>query len=412
MFKRAMFLVIAAMALMVLAAGPVRAQFGALEGDLKDDNGKPMAGTRVVINRKEIKGTYTVLEKDTKKGHYYHGGLPLGMYNVIWMNGEEKIDEMGNVRVTMGDPVRIDFDLRDVKKRAAAAQAGGGSGMAGMSKEERDKAQAQLKAQQEQRLKIEKLGKSFTQGSEALQATKDQSALVARAGLTVQPGQPITPELRAAIEAEKAKALQEAVTQFQEAAAADPTQHAVFGKLGEAYVEIGRSKRGDEQQAAYKSAFEAYQKAISLNGDEAVYHVNYGAALANIGQMEQANAELTKAAQLDPKMAPMAYYNLGVILVNAGKMKEAAGFLKKSVEADPAYANSWYWLGMALLGDAQVNMKTGKITPAAGTIEAFQKYLELQPNGQNAVEAKAAIESLGATVQTEIKSQKAVKKRP
>lgn len=107
----------------------------------------------------------------------------------------------------------------------------------------------------------------------------------------------------------------------------------------------------------------------------------------------------------------MAFFNLGVILVNSGKMKEAVVPLKKSVEADPNYADSWYWLGMALSGDAQVNVKTGKVTPAPGTMEALQKYLDLQPSGKYAVDAKAAMQALGGTVQTEIKSEKAAKGR-
>jgi hypothetical protein len=35
-----------------------------------------------------------------------------------------------------------------------------------------------------------------------------------------------------------------------------------------------------------------------------------------------------------------------------------------------------------------------------GTAEAFQKYLELQPNGVHADEAKAMLASLGATIET------------
>ncbi len=418
MLKRALFLVFAAVVLMALGAGSALAQFGAIQGDLKDETGKPMAGTRVVIERIDIKGTYNLKEKDTKKGHYYYGGLPIGRYNITWFNGEQKLDTVSNIRVGLGDPITVDFDMRTVKERQLAAQAGiqmkapaGGGEAPGLTKEQREQIQAKLKQAEQQRQKQEKLSKSFGVGVEALKAARDQNALIAKAGITAQPGQAITPEMRAQIEAAKVQTLQEAVKAFQEAAESDPTQPAVFANLGDAWSETARAKRGDEQQAAFKSAFEAYEKAIVLKADDPTYHLNYGSTLATAGQMDKANEELNKAAQLDPKSAPMAFFNLGVILVNSGKMKEAVVPLQKSVEADPTYADSWYWLGMALSGDAKVDVATGKVTPAPGTMEALQKYLDLQPAGKYSADAKAAMQALGGTVQTEIKSEKAAKGR-
>jgi hypothetical protein len=42
----------------------------------------------------------------------------------------------------------------------------------------------------------------------------------------------------------------------------------------------------------------------------------------------------------------------------------------------------------------------GKITAPPGTIEAFQKYLELAPNGKDAEGAKAMLQQLGSSVET------------
>lgn len=312
MLKRALFLVFAAVVLMALGAGSALAQFGAIQGDLKDETGKPMAGTRVVIERIDIKGTYNLKEKDTKKGHYYYGGLPIGRYNISWFNGEQKLDQVSNVRVGLGDPLTVDFDMRTVKERQLAAQAGiqmkpsGGGEAPGLTKEQRDQIQAKLKQAEQQRQKQEKLSKSFNVGVEALKAARDQAALLAKAGITAQPGQPITPEMRAQIEAAKLQTLQDAVKAFQESAEADPTQSAVFANLGDAWAETARIKRGDEQATAFKSACEAYEKAITLKPDDPTYHLNYGSTLATSGQMDKANAELNKAA-LDPRARPWPF---------------------------------------------------------------------------------------------------------
>jgi len=61
-------------------------------------------------------------------------------------------------------------------------------------------------------------------------------------------------------------------------------------------------------------------------------------------------------------------------------------------------------MGKATLGS------DGKMVPVAGTAEAFQKYLELQPNGKDAETAKQMLTSLGAQVETQFKKQTPKKK--
>jgi len=48
----------------------------------------------------------------------------------------------------------------------------------------------------------------------------------------------------------------------------------------------------------------------------------------------------------------------------------------------------------------------GKTVPAPGTVEAFQKYLELAPDGKYAAQAKSMIEALSQTVETKFKAEK------
>ena len=62
--------------------------------------------------------------------------------------------------------------------------------------------------------------------------------------------------------------------------------------------------------------FDAYNKALELKPDDAGYHNNYALALARAKKFPEAQAELTKAAQMDPANAGRYYYNLGALLVN------------------------------------------------------------------------------------------------
>jgi tetratricopeptide (TPR) repeat protein len=117
-------------------------------------------------------------------------------------------------------------------------------------------------------------------------------------------------------------------------------------------------------------------------------------------------AELQKAAQLDPGKAGQYYYNLGALLVNAGQAEPAGEAFKKAIELDPKHADSYYQWGIYLLGKATFDA-SGKPTPVPGTVEAFQKYLELAPTGQFADSAKGMLASMETKVDTSFKNPNA-----
>ena len=76
------------------------AQTSSLEGDVKGEDGQPLKGALVKIERKDIKGNYKV--KTDKKGHYFHAGLPLGTYKLtVEVDGKDR-DSVDNVRTHPG----------------------------------------------------------------------------------------------------------------------------------------------------------------------------------------------------------------------------------------------------------------------------------------------------------------------
>jgi hypothetical protein len=70
--------------------------------------------------------------------------------------------------------------------------------------------------------------------------------------------------------------------------------------------------------------------------------------------------------------------------------------LQKSAELDPKSPQTWYLLGASLV----YKMTTKKVGDkeevqfAPGTIEAYQKAIELDPNGPFGAQAKAGLEQL------------------
>jgi len=151
---------------------------------------------------------------------------------------------------------------------------------------------------------------------------------------------------------------------------------------------------------------ESYNKAIELNPADAATHNNFALALGKAKKFPEMQAELQKAAELDPPKAGQYYYNLGAMLVNAGQAEPAGQAFKKAIELDPKHADSYYQLGVYLVGKASF-AADGKVTPVAGTVEAFQKYLELAPTGQFADSAKGMLASMDTKVDTSYKNPNA-----
>jgi tetratricopeptide (TPR) repeat protein len=130
----------------------------------------------------------------------------------------------------------------------------------------------------------------------------------------------------------------------------------------------------------------------------AAYYNNLAEVYAKSNKTEDAVADYNKAAQLDPTHAGTYFFNEGAILTNTGKVDDAIVAFDKVIAADPTKAAAYYWKGVNLIGKA--TLKGDKMVAPDGTAEAFQKYLELEPDGKLAQPAKDMLASIGATVET------------
>ena len=190
-----------------------------------------------------------------------------------------------------------------------------------------------------------------------------------------------------------------AVSTLEQAAAQDQTHDVIYASLGDAY--LGAKK--------YPEAETAYTKAISLAAPTSKslgsYHSSLALALMKEGKTDLSLAECDKAAQLDPTTGGQCYFNQGAILTNQGKIDDANAAFDKSIAADPNHADAYYQKGINLLGKATLG-KDGKMIPVPGTADAFNKYLQLAPDGKNAQAAKDLLASIGAEVQTSYGTKK------
>ena len=361
---------------LLLFAFSALAQTGSMEGDIKGPDGKPMLATMVKIDRTDIKAHYQV--KTDKKGHYFHAGLPIGKYNVaVEVNGKD-VPIAQNVPLRGGDPTNVSGDL---------TKSGGDADAAAAQLAANDATRGLTPAQKAEQEKVNK------EREEALKKNKE-----------------LNDAFNGGIAAAQNKQWDQAVAAFTKASDMDPKQHVVWAQLAEAEVNFASTKSGAEADAAMQKGLDAYAKAIELKSDDAGYHNNYALSLAKAKKYPEAQSELTKAATLDPPNAGRYYYNLGALLVNSNQNEPAGEAFKKAIESDPNYADAQYQYGVYLLSKASIDA-AGKVTPVPGTADAFQKYLQLKPDGPFAESAKSMLATFGQTIDTTYKNPSAPAKK-
>jgi tetratricopeptide (TPR) repeat protein len=293
-------------------------------------------------------GRKVVLKTD-KKGEYFSVGVPPGTYNAALSVNGKVIDQISRIPVALNEERIVNFDLAKDNK-------------GGVSEEQRQKIEAAKKEN-------EKIGNLNT----ALKQAKDL---------------------------ETANQWDQAIATLQPLAEQNPDKDLLWAYLADAY-------RGAKK---YPEAADAYQKALAIKPMSGAYHNGLADAYAKSGQTDKAIAEYNNAVQAEPANAAMYYFNEGAVLTNQGKLDEAIAAFDKTIQADPTRADAYYWKGVNMLGKATT--KGDKMVAPPGTEEAFNKYLELAPDGKYAQATKDMLASMGASVQTSYGKGKTASKTP
>ena len=79
--------------------------------------GLRLVGVTVTIDRKDIKQHFEIKKTD-KKGHYFHAGLPVSYYRVAVVQDGKELYFFDNIKVPLGDTMKLDFNLKQEMERA------------------------------------------------------------------------------------------------------------------------------------------------------------------------------------------------------------------------------------------------------------------------------------------------------
>jgi tetratricopeptide (TPR) repeat protein len=390
-----------------LIAVPSYSQTGAfatVKGVVKDAQGNPIPDAQVVWHNNDNGRVYKL--KTNKKGEYFSLGVEPGKYDITVSKDGKEVSSKKDYPVTV-DEITVDFD-----------------------------------AKQEQQQAIQDTAKQHGLTPEQVKQMQEQQAAAEKYNTNIKT---INEKLKAATASQQAGNDDAAIATLNEATQMGPNEDLLWFRLGQAYLDSAKKQTDPaEKTKRYTEAYNDLQKAIDLKKNApksdaagtpgappkqanptqgptdnvrlAAYYDNLANAAVRVGKTDEAVSAYKQAADLDPAHGGMYYFNLGAILTNNNASndpnlrKQAIEAFDKAIAADPNHADAYFWKGQNYMGMASTD-KDGKIVVPEGTADSYKKYLELQPSGPHAEEAKQMLTALNSTVETSYGTKKAATKK-
>jgi tetratricopeptide (TPR) repeat protein len=141
-----------------------------------------------------------------------------------------------------------------------------------------------------------------------------------------------------------------------------------------------------------------------------------GAAYSSLGEVyartervAEAQEAWDTAATIDPTHAALHLGNAAIIFNQMGISDAQVTAADKAIAVDPKRAILYYFKGQGLAAKATVDPSTQKMVLPPGCVDAYEKYLELDPDGKFAEESKEVLAAAGQKIPssyTALKSRK------
>lgn len=344
-----------------------QARTGSIHGTVTDPTGAPVSGTVSLfpggLTSPDQTPKYTFPVNDS--GQYQGSGIDAGSYTVTFRQPTtpkgKVVDQFDNVKIVAGQDTEQNFDM---SRPAYLA-----------------------KMTPEQRKQVEELKKK---NAEILKENAKIKNLNGDLGTA---------------RADDAKG------DYTAAEALMQKDVAIMPNASVLWVELGIAQKGAKQ---WSDAVTSLQKGIAMEKTAKKPNPNLlgsaedalGESLANEGKYAESQAAYDAAATDNPANAAMHYTNETIMMARFNQTDAVVSAADKAIAADPNDPIPYYLKGQALVSKATLDPKTQKIVAPPGCIEAYQKYLELAPNGQFAGDAKAVIQEMGQTQSTNYKAGK------
>jgi tetratricopeptide (TPR) repeat protein len=331
-----------------------------IHGHVQDPANAPIPNAQVILSTDGKTALFTFTTD--ANGDYKGEGIKPGTYYVtLYASPGKAIDRFDSVKFSTGTDTPQDFDL--------------------------SRAEYVNKLPPEQR--------------KALEEAKAKNAEINKENQNVGKLNDLLKQARADNQAKK---YDEAATLMQQGTTLKPDAAVLWLELGIAQTGL---KKWDDATTSLKKALDLDTNSKKPNPEvEAADNNALGEVYANSNKIPDATASYDTAAKLQPANAAMYYTNETIVLSRTGQTDATIAAADKAIAADPNKPIPYYLKGQALIQKATVDPKTNKITAPPGTAEAYNKYLELAPNGPMAPEAKSVLAEIGEKINTKYSAGK------
>lgn len=381
------------------AAPGATSETGKIHGQVTNPTGQPEPGGEVALSAdggRTLKYTFPVDDSGN-----YSGEAPAGTYTLIYRQKDtpqgKMVDEINNVKIVAGEDTIVNDDmsrqeyisknltpeqqkqLEELKKQNAGAMAA-------------NKVIASLNAD------LKTVGQDMKDAENARAAAAQQLG----SGATVPAVEAKTTEIQN-------QKYTEVVNLMKKDTQLKPDEPLLW-------AELAAGQKGLKQ---YDQAITSYQKALSLEqaskkpSPEVIGNIQsgLGESYARSGKVPEANAAFDAAAKADPTHAPMYLRNQAVIFFQEHNAPAQVAAADNALKTDPTLPDDtkallYYIKGQGLVQNATVDPKTQKIVLPPECADAYEKYLELAPDGQFAAEVKGILSQAGEKVSSSYKAGK------
>jgi tetratricopeptide (TPR) repeat protein len=390
------FALVPALAQQPAAAGA--AATGKIHGHVTNPTGAPQNGGTVSIveaghaatDLKAEKATFTVNESGD-----YSGDVAPGTYTVVYrspdMGKDKEADQFDNVKIVAGQDIVQDVDMSRAEYIAKLP-------------DEEKKQLDELKKKNSEALKTNEVIKALnadlkTVAQDLKDADGSRAAAVAELGASAA---------KADIEAKATEIKTAKLTDIETLMTKDtglrPAEPVLWAYLGQAQAGM---KQYDDAEASFKKALEADAANKKPNlSVEGMANAGLGEIYARAGKVPEANAAYDAAAKANPPQASMYLRNQAVIFFQVGNTPAQAAAADIAIKNDPSDPLPYYLKGQALVGNATIDPKTQRIVLPDDCLTAYQKYLELAPNGPYAPDVQGILQQAGQKINSTYKAGK------
>lgn len=367
---------------------------GKIHGHVINPTGAPQSSGTVSLDvGNKDKATFKV-----DSNGEFSGEAPAGTYTVVFRQldtpPDKEVDHIDNVKIVAGQTTEQDVDMtREAFIKTLPAEQ-----------------QKQLEELRKHNAEAMKANEVIRHLNADLKAVSDdiKAADGARAEATQELGAGATKQAVDAKEAEiKAAKYGDAESLMQKDTAAKPDASILWARLGQAQIGL---KKYDDAITSFKKAIDLESASKKPNPEvQGLAQSGLGEAYARTGKVQDANTAYDEAAKVNPTQAGFYLRNEAVIFFQMGNADAQVAAADKALAADPNNALLYYLKGQGLVGKATIDPKTQRIVLPPDCAEAYQKYLELAPNGPYSADAKGILDQAGQKVSSSYKATKGKK---